>query len=210
MSEKPILFSGEMVRAIPDGRKTQTRRVVNVPRLEKRRGTLSADGWRKGDIEAAGWRDLAKIWNPYGQPGDRLWVKETHARVHEGLLQNLDPEPDNGKAYNNGWSTVYRADGEPAHWQHYGIHWKPSIFCRREYSRITLEIVSVRVERLKDISENDAYAEGISTDSRLEPMRAGASFRSAKLAYKSLWESINGKGSWAKNPWVWVIEFKKL
>ena len=138
---------------------------------------------------------------PYGVPGDRLWVRETFARVHDGLLQHLDPDPDNGEEFNNGWSTVFRADGEPAHWEHYGIPWKPSIFLPRQLSRITLEIVKVRVERLQDISDRDALAEGVTRRTEEDtPFRA----------YRDLWKFLNGPGSWDENPWVWVIGFKRV
>ncbi len=215
-NEKPILMSAPMVRALLDGSKTQTRRIVKHQPIHVP-AAYASDSWtwvgHHTNFDAL--RKLMEAENPFGQPGDTLWVKETHARVHEGLLQHLDPEPDKGTAFNNGWSTVYRADGEPANWKHYGQHWKPSIFCRREYSRITLEIVSVRVERLQDIGKDgrkahDVLAEGI-TEQQIEQWRKWLHPDDAPAhTYGVLWESINGKGSWAANPWVWVIEFKKL
>lgn len=159
MKERPILFSGEMVRAVLEGRKTQTRRVVKHPPV----------GYMLDDTPVFG-----KC--PYGQPGDRLWVKETFCK----------------KLYGD---VVCRAtcDGI-AKDNMIGGCWKPSIFMRREYSRITLGIVGVRVERLQEISLNDAKAEGVETTDR----------------YADLWVKINGAESWNANPFVWVIEFKDV
>lgn len=209
MKERPILFSAPMVQSILEGQKTQTRRIVKPPVYF---GCLTGDCPHETQYECnqaiAG---FAENECKHGSVGDRLWVKETHARVHEGLLQRLDPEPDNGSAFNNGWSTAYRADGEPANWEHYGIKWKPSIFCTRKFSRIDLEITGVRVERLKDISEEDALAEGVQPYTpHVTGMLNGREQELPSEAYKNLWESINGPGSWQKNPWVWVIEFKRI
>jgi hypothetical protein len=136
---------------------------------------------------------------PYGEPGDRLWVRETFCDI------STDHRPV--------W--FYRADGdEKPDWVK---HWKPSIFMPREASRITLEIVSVRVESLQAISGRDAIAEGI--DSVQMPtgavmyddyMERGAMVARPVSSYATLWDLINGPGSWATNPFVWVIEFKTL
>jgi len=147
VSERPILFSGEMVRAILDGRKTQTRRIVRGhPHTVK----------------------PLNIGCPYGVPGDRLWVKETFA------LSRFDPESheDEDTKDPSQWDgVVYRADGEHGSWEHYdgkggrariSAPWRPSIYMPRWASRITLEVTSVRAERVQDISEQDAQAEGIS------------------------------------------------
>jgi hypothetical protein len=228
IEEHPILMSGPMVRAILEGRKTQTRRMVKLPKskgLEYRFEGARVDGGDNSPFSCGqyfhmpfrslsdgrdGWKQgtSARIFCPYGAPGDRLWVKETHARIHEGILAHLDPEPDNGEQFNNGWSTVYRADGEPANWKQYGIHWKPSIFMRRQYSRLTLEIQDVRVQRLQDISEEDAKAEGFIQMKVGGTPQEAIGHTSYHDGYRYLWECLNGKGSWAKNPWVWVIEFK--
>lgn len=183
MKEKPILFSGEMVRAILDGRKTQTRRVCKPEHFNG--SEMPLDHTMENAIQYG-----AKC--PYGKVGDRLWVKETFAPNGVGsALAELFQSKQQPKIY-------YRATHEGA----VSWNWKPSIFMRREYSRITLEIVSVRVERLNDISQSDAVAEGVawSYDEQRSPCEA----------YQSLWESINGAGSWAVNPWVWVIEFKRV
>ena len=136
---------------------------------------------------------------PYGSPGDRLWVKETHARVHPGMLQSLDPDPESHE-----WTTVYRADangGYVGKLMEY-TKWKPSIFMRREFSRITLEIEAVRVERLQDISENDASREGVELTRPHDQTFYGE--------FERLWQSINGPGSWDANPFVWVIQFRRV
>lgn len=198
MTERPILFSAPMVRALLAGTKTQTRRVVKLPR------SLAA-----GDLERA-WPD--KLWgvtpglhvpmpdessqrlrNPWGWPEQsKLWVRETWAQNRN---QTSDTKEDR--------SVVYRADGgERAMDNGIELRWRPSIHMPRWASRITLWITDVRVERLRDISQADAMAEGVSVDSP-------ATFQ-AVAAYKDLWESINGPGSWDANPWVWVVEFKRL
>ena len=181
MKERPIIFSGPMVRAILDGRKTQTRRAVKPqPLWVASPGvpfkTMDADP--KGTINC-----------PYGQPGDRLWVRESHYMI----LQTHD---------GGAGAVEYRADycDELAS----GIRWRPSIHMPRSASRITLEVVSVRVERLDEISEEDAKAEGYKSQSIMENPDAG------RLWFRDLWESINGPGSWAKNPFVWVVEFKRV
>jgi hypothetical protein len=193
VKERPIVFSGAMVRALLDGSKTQTRRVV--------KGQWA--GWQTFNVEDdvdgreffmvsgspndIGLRPiLTAVRCPYGQPGDRLWVREAWARTR--FMGSLDE------------SFVYR---ECDNRTDYGGPWKPSIHMPRRASRILLEIVSVRVERLQDISDADAQAEGCST----KDMRHGDRLASV---YARLWESINGAGSWDANPWVWVVEFKQV
>jgi hypothetical protein len=178
MKERPILFSAPMVRALLDGTKTQTRRAVKYP---------APDG-------KSGWHPTATGWNflpggsdrpvcPYGRIGDQLWVREAWAP------KAIDPECT---------TVAYRATDDECNGP-----WKPSIHMPRWASRILLEVTGVRVERLLDISESDAIAEGV------EPLtHPGAVFRPAASAYSDLWEQINGTGSWAANPWVWVVEFK--
>ena len=210
MKTRPILFSGPMVRAILDGRKTQTRRIVKPqPSIPLTSNDVTHDGRTSAQVA---WEQLLEFC-PYGVPGDRLWVKETFARVHPAMLQSLDPDPDSLE-----WTTVYRAD---ANGGYVGklmecTKWKPSIFMRREYSRITLEIKSVRVERLQEISAPDCQSEGIyiprcecevcSTQASICPADASEYV----MAYRALWESINGPGSWESNPWVWVITFRNV
>lgn len=202
MKERPILFSGPMVRAILCGRKTQTRRVVKE--------SFNVDRVTYGCIGGQGFGFIfgnKVVRCPYGELGDRLWVKETHFEARKWRHAPLfAAAPD----------FIYRADCElrsviGCH------HWKPSIFMKRESSRITLEIVSVRVERLQEISEADAMAEGIEpkqmpTGEVVYNDHLGTEAKLARpvSSYATLWDSINGIGAWATNPWVWVVEFKKL
>ncbi len=166
MKERPIMFTGPMVRAILDGRKTQTRRVIRPqPRWVGDPGIpfRTEDADPKGIIQC-----------PYGKPGDQLWVRETWAPNEGDVLA--------GKAF-------YRADNNTI-----VERWRPSIHMPRWASRITLEITKVRVERLQDISEEDAKAEG----------------SAYRTEFRDIWRSIYGDGSWAHNPWVWVIEFRRI
>ncbi len=178
--ERPILFSGPMVRAILEGRKTQTRRVAKTsPSSSSSTGHFVHLSHGRS-IETD---ERALPFCPYGQPGDRLWVRETWAKAGEV-----------------GDDIEYRADNpDPL-----GAKWRPSIHMPRWASRITLEITGVRVERLTSISSEDARAEGIEWNEG--PFRCGHTNHVS--AFKSVWESINGKGSWSADPWVWVIDFK--
>lgn len=215
MKERPILFSAPMVRAILDGSKTQMRRVAPITDLNIKphsddmvtwgvsfskpvKGSLGSYSGGKFSIDQAQ-RIIASMFNPYGVQGDRLWVRETWAEVG-----NMDPG-----------LIVYRADYPdcvPRQYQNVPpaseITWKPSIhmFCR--HSRILLEITGVRVERLNDISEADARAEGAKP--YLLPVNPSREQLRHVDGYASLWNSINGAGSWAENPWVWVVEFRRI
>ncbi len=212
MKEHPIIFSGPMVKAILDGRKTMTRRIVKK----------AWDGltWA-GDVHPArvdGWiawwpSGTAEFTKrayehgfpcPYGIPGDRLWVWEAWCL----------PDPTDKR------TICYRASGDPVTT---GAKWKPSIHMPGWASRITLEIVSVRVERLQEITEEGAIKEGITkidfyrllderqrTD-QLDRIFGGKSLPHYVRQFASLWDSLNGKKHpWSSNPWVWVIEFKKI
>jgi hypothetical protein len=197
MKERPILFSGEMVRAILDGRKTMTRRVIKPqPRFIESSGRwewpIPTSKIHKGcctSVVTASrewWEYLMPDQFPY-RPWDRLWVRET--------WQN---NPYGGIVYRAGSGIVNCA----------GRGWRPSIFMPRWASRITLEITGVRVERVRDISESDAKAEGVT------PSIVGRDFDylGYRAGFQSLWDSINSKRgySWASNPWVWVVEFKRV
>jgi hypothetical protein len=197
MSEKPIIFNGPMVRAIMDGRKTITRRIVKPqPPQETLEMRLHGDEWLPcwEDDDCAGCYvahgDMGHRRRcPYGRPGDRLWVRETWATPMT--------EPCN-RAEKACPQFAYRADGDCL----YVSSWRPSIHMPRWASRITLEVVAVRVERLNDISGEDSISEGIDL--------TGATDIAARQSFRSLWESINGAGSWAANPWVWVVEFRRV
>ena len=198
MKERPILFSAPMVRAILSGQKTQTRRAAK-PVRHPDLGNTYDPGALVLEHEPQHVIDRAC---PYGQPGDRLWVRETWMD-----LSGTGVEPITGSRSRY----AYRADTPAGSYgdetrKEYGLKWRPSIFMPRGASRILLEIVSVRVERLNDISEADLEAEGIQ-----ELIDAGVDHDGTPLdTYRVLWESINGANSWDKNPWVWVVEFKRI
>lgn len=214
MKERPILFSAPMVRAILDGSKTQTRRIVKQS-LER----LGDGDWHAFDHKGINYRVNARhttvaAWAhllqfcPHGQPGDRLWVRETW----QGPLFDSDDDfeafsesPDD---YKKPLYCEYAADGGPApefvtQDDELVQRWRPSIHMPRWASRISLEITGVRVERLNDISASDCVAEGCGAEEFWPESNARAQ-------YERLWESINGPGSWAANPWVWVVEFKRV
>lgn len=248
MKERPILMKGAMVRATLEDRKTQTRRIIK-PQLEglehfkrfvfekhpfspssfvgtpaegrvsgtERMGWVGEDAW--GNAIAAEEADWISC--PYGVPGDRLWVKETFT-LAEWYGDHYEPagNPERRQTL----KVLYRSTEDETLDDIMEMTWKPSIFMPRWASRITLDIESVRVERLQEISEDDAVAEGI-TAPRCEHCgytRADARFQmdhrfcqspepaSAVPLYRSLWESINGAGSWDANPWVWVIQFRRI
>jgi hypothetical protein len=194
MKERPILFSAPMVRAILDGSKTQTRRAAKPQPLWIAEPSIpfkTPDADPKGIIHC-----------PHGQPGDQLWVREAWRTVTEA--DSLPPR--DLTAAHRIW---FEADAP--HQPGFG-KLRPSMFMPRWASRITLEITGVRVERLQDISEADAQAEGVTPtpwpdDSSRHIDWPLGPFRNS---FYLLWESINGPGSWEANPWVWVIEFKQI
>ena len=194
MKERPILFSGSMVRAILEGRKTQTRRVI---RFQPDEDGLAFDLIKRGWFDTSG----REYKCPYGQPGDRLWVRESWAKAIHGcgveLLERWEP----GKEGPFGVGAIYAATPHKG----YSVgKWKPSIHMPRWASRITLDVTGVRVERLQDIRNKDAEAEGV------EPWSSNAlDFDQYQNSFQHLWESINGPESWEANPWVWVVEFKR-
>jgi len=209
MKDRPILFSGEMVRAILDGRKTQTRRVVKDVPCDDRAEFGYTAFTPPGHISCRGYGDAGYgewfIKCPYGQPGDRLWVRESHLYVGPGSGSDLEEyleergRPENHKA-SNVW---YRADGRT------GLKWVPSIHMPRWASRITLEITDVRVERLQDISYDDCSAEGVVCS--IHGSVAHTACAGLVRAYEALWDSINAKRApWSSNPWVWVVAFKRV
>lgn len=211
MKERGMIFNGEMVRAILDGRKTQTRRIMKVQPKP-----CNHTNWPDYSPESQwksypnGWccavcangttidhRHHAKgITCPYGTVGDRIWVRETFSPVpdHE--------EPAGCSAL------LYAADGNGP----YG-KWVPSIHMPRWASRLTLEITGVRVERLNSISQEDAQAEGMELTGwrpTYSDPDSGGEVWTPYDNFAQLWESIYGEESWKANPWVWVIEFKRI
>lgn len=204
MKERPILFSAPMVRAILDGRKNQTRRVV---KFAPSSGYIKEPGghrrWHRDDAEAV-------VACPYGQPGDRLWVRENY------LISAWM------KTYAN---IKYLADSHEKTFVREYLQGKisepvkvntirPSIFMPRWASRIIIEITRIRIERLQDISEYDAYSEGVSyTGPFPNAVLSGFLPRPENLArieFENLWKSINDVESWHANPLVWVVEFKRV
>ena len=178
-----------MVRAILSGTKTQTRRLFR-PQPEYRYGVLFPQGSSTGYSPS-----LLAGACPFGRPGDRLWVREQFACVRTRGMRYVEYKSDRSLSDFDGYDS-------PA-----GGRWRPSIHMPRWASRITLEITDVRVERLQDISEADAKAEGVSMP---DVTPTPPDFWSYQQEFRHLWEQINGPGSWNDNPWVWVIEFKKL
>jgi hypothetical protein len=204
MKERGMLFSKLMVLALLGGSKTQTRRISKQHQSGGRRYFRDAD------------RTMPRtdLISPYGQPGDRLWVRETWQGPILECDEHFDQWRESPDMFKKPGFCVYRAtdtldaiddDGKE-------LGWRPSIHMPRWASRIDLEITSVRVERLQKISEEDAVAEGIGGDfanyTSFQPNVS--SFAFAKDSYRSLWESINGPGSWDENPWVWVLEFRRV
>lgn len=208
--ERPILFSGAMVRAIIEGRKTQTRRIVKFGKdikLHDVAGPYVEVGYTHSGATIANHRDtqyfLAHC--PYGKPGDRLWVREAW-----GAPYCDRPGVPDGRRPVLGDDIRYRADLDQEYqWSDGSMPWRPSIHMPRWASRITLEVVSVRVERLNAISEEDAWAEGIQV--RFCEAGKPCTCESNPVGeYADLWESINGDGAWNANPWVWVVEFRRV
>jgi hypothetical protein len=224
MKERPVLMRAPMVRALLNGTKTQTRRVAK-PVKHHDLGNLYTHGALVLEHEPSHVIERAC---PYGRLGDKLWVRETFycdsAFYPDGVGVNCRwrevdgervPIPVDEQRVEMLESMYYRANGEPE-WE--GAEgptpWRPSIHMPRWASRITLEITEVRVQRLQDISEEDARAEGVERFldtfySGLEP-RGKNAHASARGAYGSLWEHINGAGSWDANPWVWAISFLRI
>lgn len=225
MKERPILFSAPMVRALLAGTKTQTRRILkqatgpslSVGMDDDLPGT-AALSWLWGDGPGYDVHETIKrVTCPYGRPGDRLWVRETWGvgsrpdpwggydgleyRADEAFIDEIEMlpcykvEPPDGVCYSD-----YRSG------------WKPSIHMPRWASRITLEVTGVRVERLQDISQADAMAEGAPPShqsiDRVSRELGYADF--SRSWYAQLWDRINGPGSWDANPWVWVVAFKRV
>ena len=205
-ARKPILFSGEMIRALLDGRKTQTRRVI-----QDRRGNqpteFDASGWPLAYFDDADEIDLQIC--PYGKHGDYLWVREAMCWHNDWLCYNADKTPiENMKCDKNFRGTVM-----------------PSIFMPKIYSRITLLIKDIRVERVQDISEQDAKFEGATLFNDIPMIRSSAHpprwsmenprntdqcLSSPYYAFANYWIKLNGQESWDSNPYVWVIEFEVI
>jgi hypothetical protein len=208
MKERPILFNGQMVRAVLEGRKTQTRRVI------KHEGKIAVIQQSCGPMVLERYDAATEsgftLPCPYGHVGDRLWVREAHRLVNCEC-------PETCRQPGMVWYEADQSGYENASLNKL----RPSIHMPRWASRITLEITSVRVERLQDINEEDAIAEGIERHYS-EPYPEKIWWKSSndrdiaygnpRPAFGFLWDSINGKGDfrWDKNPYVWVITFKRI
>ena len=240
MRERPILFNAEMVRAILDGRKTQTRRPVKPQPDMEIDGEKCPDGsggwswspvWPKGHKWAG--RTLGWTGCPLGKPSDRLWVREAWQEFFDDEMMPLRPRGPRGRLGSPSWPdrfshVFYRADGPVPVQPPLGrANWRPSIHMPRWAARIILEITNVRVERLQDISEADAMAEGCAFESGWEEScgegyASGGGFldygskddayscRTAIGSYRTLWDSLYGPLAWDANPWVWVGEFRRV
>ncbi|MHB2060267.1 hypothetical protein [Pseudomonas monsensis] len=198
--ERPILFSAPMVRAILDGRKTVTRRPVKVQ--PRSRADIGSYGKGQPFIRNP---DVTKRNTecPFGKPGERLWVRET-CLINDYRETNV-PEEERAET-----EIVYRADPLPC-WEgeESEIRWRPSIHMPRWACRILLEITDVRVERLQDISRADIRAEGLQCPPELASDDVSPNYRDwYPAAWKELWNSTGG--DWDANPWVWVVEFKRV
>lgn len=225
MKERPILFSADMVLAILAGRKTQTRRPVKPQPY-----TIPwRDAYGNAD-EALFWRydESREDWPyprfcPYGQPGDRLWVRETFQEFFDDEIMPLRPRGPRGRLGSPSTPgrlsyVFYRADGPMPVQSPLGrANWRPSIHMPRWASRITLEITDVRVERVQDITEADAMAEGCPGEKGFV-WGQEVEIQAPQEQYHHLWDSIYYPGiykkptpfRWDANPWVWVIEFRRV
>ncbi|MBJ9364197.1 hypothetical protein I5499_15185 [Citrobacter freundii] len=234
MKERGMIFNAEMVRAILDGRKTQTRRIMKVQPSDGFHPThngydldLNAHWYTPGVVDKNGYLQPAKkdvfgvadenegYTCPFGAVGDRIWVRETY----QGPLfdyEHMESYLEDSSKFEKPEFCVYRADGNPAP-EFYdaddNLHcgWRPSIHMPRWASRLTLEITGVRVERLNSISQEDAQAEGMELTGwrpTYSDPDSGGEVWTPYDNFAQLWESIYGEESWKANPWVWVIEFK--
>lgn len=244
MKERGMIFNSEMVRAILDGRKTQTRRIMKVQPESNQLGLLLiTDSTKHSDIGKYHWAESNATGNhvrsklfssPFGAVGERIWVRETWATLGNEDGCYVDWEDNLCKGDERSAARIYRASCEQrpgdyglwsipddAYWKpHTKEHkfegaWRPSIHMPRWASRILLEITDVRVERLNSISEEDARAEGIIDGGCLncgepEPCGCANPEPDATDAFAYLWQSIYGQENWLANPWVWVIEFKRV
>jgi hypothetical protein len=221
--ERPILFNGEMVRAVLEGRKTQTRRIMKVqPDWKDARLSRIVDSTDSKTVNKLHWVvmkdqhtiDTQRSSNayftcPFGYVGDRLWVRETINAIYDCDSFYVADEERLVDVHPRGWDLWHKDNRQLP------CRIIPSIHMPRWASRITLEITDIRVERLNDISEEDAAAEGCRPYwDKDNPIWHGnlelRPIKGASDAFRSLWESLNGEGSREANPWVWVVEFKRV
>jgi hypothetical protein len=221
IKERPILFNGAMVRAILEGRKTVTRRIVKhqpdapvtdaIPKRDFPHGPPTINWyWRPrhghlNGVPSHGWDFKC----PFGQPGDRLWVRENWMDLRGTGVEHR-PTPDSPlQRY------AYGADSRPGSYsdearKDFGLKWRPSIHMPRVACRILLEVTDVRVERLQAITYEQAAAEGVQRDHRMwfATDEGGQAFKYPEQAFAQLWRQTGG--DWDANPWVWVVEFERV
>ncbi|MDW9843564.1 hypothetical protein QC756_05430 [Sinorhizobium meliloti] len=217
MADRPILFSGPMIRALLDGRKTQTRRVIKPQPF--------ASGYYDGEIEinvipasdqypkafrfnanaVGGGAILEEVFEPRINAGDRLWARETWQGLSFG-----DYQPTKSSLCEVRYAATDPCADLDAEAR--GYPWRPSIFMPRWASRLTLIVTDVRVERLQDISDADSIAEGIEQSAKFQDryLTPAGDYAVPKVAYQRLWENINGKGAWEANPWVAAYTFSVI
>lgn len=214
--ERPILFNSAMVRAILEGRKTQTRRVIKPqPNPTHEEIKLEGQALTKRSKLVGFWHTFNETVCKFGQSGDELYVRESFSKPipNEFIKHNVPPHVWHEVALRE-YGVHYWADGDPE----YGTWGKPqpSIHMPREFSRIQLKITNIKVEKLQDISEEDAIAEGL----RKFPHKGDFAYAwkdgdnhghgSARGAFRDLWDSIKGSDAWDSNPWLWAIEFERI
>ena len=216
---RPIIFSGPMIRALLDGRKQQTRRIMKPqPVCDGRWWQWKGCSWGDDNIPVGPGQYSPMDFCPYGDPGDLLWVRETF--ITGQTLEENDKLANDERIW-------LRADGVLTDWlgddgyRTENIPWKPSIHMPRRASRLTLELTGVRVERLNDISEADALAQGVVHDRTASYSRFHVpgvehpakdfpelSRTNAREMYAALWDCLHGSGEWLGNPWVWALQFR--
>lgn len=261
VKERPLLFSPPMIRVLLEGRKTQTRRIVKadfhhghaMAKITPIDSEFLLERWPEAERSFSNFGRCDRIQCPYGVVGDRIWVKESYCFAKFWEAMGIDDWAATVHYPADGADRqIYQCDApdDVGFWpgaviRKYEGKRLPSIFMYRWVSRITLEIIDVRIERVQDISEEDAIAEGVDPLFDLETAKAMpecdlkpmpwrnylfhgligktittkqsndwqhqfSSYKTAAGSYSSLWESINGEGSWAANPWVWVVEFRRV
>jgi hypothetical protein len=215
VDEHPIIFSEWSTNRILAGEKTQTRRIADYPQFKN----CGPDGgwWPVVNTADTPFGNETPVECPYGQPGDVLWVREAF-RLPE-IYDDMSPrEYIDEIAYDRkSYPVRYEADGGGT------IKWglpkggivewgrkRPSIHMPRELCRLHLRVEDVRIERLHEISEDDAMAEGVEPVTRRRTSVHGGTTTSASVAFKKLWKEIHGIGAWEENPWVWVVEFSRI
>ncbi len=221
MKERPILFSGPMVQAILDGRKTQTRRVMKRQPLAKFwKPYACPDGRWNWVVNTTGMGSGDPFSCPYGKPGDRLWVRETWAETTN--VERISDWPNRqhipGERSDDEFgylfdAIIYRADGD---WEWCDAdgsytersYWKPSIHMPRKYCRLLLDVKAIRVERLQDIKPYEIQSDGFAPPG---PSLSPAEDEYWRPKFAQFWNSLNEKRGfgWATNPWVWIIEFER-